>query len=268
MLITANPVLVWLGVPAMAFGAWQAWRRRSMALGFVVIAMCSIWLPWSRIDRVAFNYHWYTILPFFYLLLAYFLAELWGGPSRRTWSLARVSFAVLLVLPAAMWLLKDPLCGLAGVGYVAPSSFECSRSIVDILPLILAWMAGAMIAGWFVLAMARPRAFVFLVLAVAGIGFVALYPAVSALRIPNGWPLIFQGLLPTWDISFQFNFNTSPYLSVPLIGLGPLFLTIAAAALAWFVIRRSNRERSSLPPPPPPGVVGGSTHTQEQGSTH
>jgi hypothetical protein len=250
MLITANPLLTWLGVPALGFGAWQAWRRRSMALGFVMIVLCSIWLPWARIDRVAFNYHWYTIVPFFYLLLAYFLAELWEGPSWRTWSLAKISFAVILVLPALMWLLKDPLCSLAGVGYVAPASFQCGRSIADILPFILGWMAWALIAGWFVLGMKRPRAFVLVVLGAAGIVFLALYPAVSAMRIPNGWPLIFQGLLPTWDISFQFNFNTSPFVSVPLIGLGPLFLTIAAAALAWFVMRRSRRERifqESLP---------------------
>lgn len=243
MLITANPILTWLGVPALAFGAWQAWRRRSMALGFVVIALGSIWLPWARIDRVAFNYHWYTIVPFFYLLLAYFLAELWDGPSRRTWSLAKVSFAVVLVLPAVMWLLKDPLCSLAGVGYVAPASFQCSRSIGDILPLILAWIAGALIAGWFILGMERPRTFVRVVLGVAGIAFLALYPAVSAMRIPDGWPLIFQGLLPTWDISFQFNFNTYPFTAVPLLGIGPLILTVGAAALAWFVIRQSRRRR-------------------------
>lgn len=259
MLITANPLLTWLGVPALAFGAWQAWRRRSMALGFVVIALCAIWLPWARIDRVAFNYHWYTIVPFFYLLLAYFLAELWEGPSRRTWSLAKVSFAVILVLPALMWLLKDPLCSLAGVGYVAPTSFQCGRSIADILPLILGWMAGASIVGWFVLGMTRPRAFVFVVLGAGGIVFLTLYPAVSAIRIPNGWPLVFQGLLPTWDISFQFNFNTYPFTAVPLLGIGPLVFTAAAAAAAWFVIRQSRRGRLSSSRRSPPTSGGGDT---------
>jgi hypothetical protein len=54
-------------------------------------------------------------LPFFLTALAYFLAELWHGPSRRTWLLARFAAAAALVFPAAVWLLKYPLCGLARV---------------------------------------------------------------------------------------------------------------------------------------------------------
>ncbi len=241
MLITANPFLVWLGVPALGFGIWQAWRRRSTGLAVVLIAMLSLWLPWARIDRVAFNYHWYTILPFFYLLLAYFLAELWHGPSWRTWTLARVSFAVVLILPALMWVFKDPLCSLAGVGYVAPSSYECSRSIAEIALPIGLWLFAGLVAGWFVLGMSRPRRLVWAMLGLAAVAFVALYPAISGLPLPNGWPPIFQGLLPTWDISFQFNFNTSPVTTVPLIGIGPALLTVAVAAMAWWMMRAVGR---------------------------
>ena len=39
------------------------------------------WMPWSRIDRATFQYHYYTSLPFLLIALAYFLAELWHGPS-------------------------------------------------------------------------------------------------------------------------------------------------------------------------------------------
>ena len=31
MMLTGNPVLLWMAVPGAAFGAWQAWRRRSQA---------------------------------------------------------------------------------------------------------------------------------------------------------------------------------------------------------------------------------------------
>ena len=74
---------------------------------------------------MAFNYHYYTALPFAFLLLAYFLAELWDGPSRRTWALAKVAFAVVLVAPALMWIFRDPLCAVAGVGKANPTSFIC-----------------------------------------------------------------------------------------------------------------------------------------------
>ena len=80
-----NLVAWWLAVPALAFVAWQAFKRRSAALALVAIAFAVQWISWARIDRAAFQYHYYTALPFLFLALAYFLAELWHGPSRRTW---------------------------------------------------------------------------------------------------------------------------------------------------------------------------------------
>ena len=110
-----NPALWWMAIVAMAFVCWQAFKRRSLGLTLIAVAFFWQWLSWSRIDRAAFQYHFYTALPFFLLALAYFLAELWHGPSRRTWLLARVSAAAALLFPAAVWLLKYPLCGLARV---------------------------------------------------------------------------------------------------------------------------------------------------------
>ena len=50
----------WLSIPAFAFVAWQAFRRRSLALALVMIMFASLWLPWARIDRATFQYHYYT----------------------------------------------------------------------------------------------------------------------------------------------------------------------------------------------------------------
>jgi hypothetical protein len=110
-----NPALWWLSIFAMAFLCWQAFKRRSLGLTLIAMAFFWQWLSWARIDRAAFQYHFYTALPFFLTALAYFLAELWHGPSRRTWLLARFSAAAALIFPAAVWLLKYPLCGLARV---------------------------------------------------------------------------------------------------------------------------------------------------------
>jgi hypothetical protein len=84
-------------------------------LTLITVAFFWQWFSWTRIDRAAFQYHFYTALPFFLLALAYFMAEIWHGPSRRTWLLARVAAAVALMFPAALWLLKEPVCGLARV---------------------------------------------------------------------------------------------------------------------------------------------------------
>ncbi len=120
-----NLVLWWLSIPAMAFVSWQAYHRRSLALALVAIAFASQWLPWARIDRATFQYHYYTSLPFLFLALAYFLAELWHGASMRTWLLARVAAALAVVGPALLWLFRSPLCAFVRVTIVNPASQAC-----------------------------------------------------------------------------------------------------------------------------------------------
>jgi hypothetical protein len=115
----------WLAVPAVGFATWQAFARRSLALALVVVLFLSLWIPWARIDRATFQYHWYTILPFALLALAYFLAELWHGPSRRTWLLARVAAALAVLGPGLLWLFKGPLCWFVGVERVYANSPAC-----------------------------------------------------------------------------------------------------------------------------------------------
>jgi hypothetical protein len=113
-----NLVLFWLSVPAMAWVAVIAWRRRSLALALVMIGFACQWLPWARIDRATFQYHYYTSLPFVILALAYFVAELWHGPSARTWLLARLAAAGALVAVPLLWLLRVQLCAVSGVAQV------------------------------------------------------------------------------------------------------------------------------------------------------
>jgi hypothetical protein len=120
-----NLAIWWLGVPAMAFVAWQAYARRSLALALVGIGFACQWVSWARIDRAAFQYHYYTSLPFVMMGLAYLLAEVWHGASRRTWLLIRLSAAAAIMGPALMWLFDRPLCGFVGVERANPGSQAC-----------------------------------------------------------------------------------------------------------------------------------------------
>jgi hypothetical protein len=126
-----NFVIWWLGIPAMAFAGLMAYRRHSPALALIAIGFAAQWLSWARIDRAAFQYHYYTALPFVVLALAYFMAELWHGASRYTWLFARVGAAVALLLPALLWILSRPLCGFVGVLSVNPGSQACPAVIPD-----------------------------------------------------------------------------------------------------------------------------------------
>jgi len=124
-----NLVIWWLGIPALIFASIMAFRRRSLALALIAIGFAAQWIPWSRIERAAFQYHYYTALPFVVLALAYFLAELWHGASRVTWLVARLGAAVAIVLPAILWILSRPLCGFVGVLSVNPGSQACPALI-------------------------------------------------------------------------------------------------------------------------------------------
>jgi hypothetical protein len=126
-----NLVIWWLGVPAMVFVAVMAFRRRSLALALIAIGFAAQWVPWARIDRASFQYHYYTALPFVILALAYFVAEVWHGASRRTWLLARAAAGAAIAAPAVLWLLSRPLCWFVGVESVNPGSQACPALIPD-----------------------------------------------------------------------------------------------------------------------------------------
>ncbi len=299
-----NPALWWMAIFAMAFICWQAFKRRSLGLALIVVAFFWQWLSWARIDRAAFQYHFYTALPFFLLGLAYFLAELWHGPSRRTWLLARVAAAAALLFPTAVWALRTPLCGLARVqttDYFGNSACGASTGDVRIdarifliaivlvaalaaLALVLlrlerrqargeedrAWILQLLvpvaIAGvllWWLgqngpqdvlfdaalpsdlivlmilpilailaavaLSAQNPRRFVLGVCSVAVLVFLALYPNLSALPMPNKIIGVYNGLLPTWFYGFQFSVNQQ--VSVPVKLIDPTSLSYTALVL-------------------------------------
>ena len=127
-----NLVAWWLAVPALAFVAWQSYRRRSAALALIAIGFACQWISWARIDRAAFQYHYYTALPFVFLALAYFLAELWHGTSRRIWLLARISAAAAILGPFGLWLLHRPLCAIARVNEIVEKSQACPTLIPEV----------------------------------------------------------------------------------------------------------------------------------------
>ena len=304
-----NPAIWWMSIFAMAFVTWQAFKRRSLGLTLVVVAFFWQWLSWARIDRASFQYHFYTALPFFLLALAYLLAELWHGPSRRTWLLARVAGAGALIFPAATWVLKYPLCGLArvspgdywgnticgnGTGDVRVETRMLEIAIVLVVALIalalILWrlerrqnagqedrfwilqlllpvgVAGALL-GWFgtngshdtvfqaalpsdgialvllpvlavmafiVLTARNPRRFVLGACAAVIVTFLALYPNLSALPLPNKIINVYEALLPTWFYGFQFSVNLQEAASVQLFGTWSILLTMVALFVAGF----------------------------------
>jgi hypothetical protein len=149
-----NLVIWWLGLPALGFAAWQAFARRSLPLALITIGFACQWVSWARIDRPAFQYHYYTSLPFLILSLGYFLSELWHGASRRTWLLARLAAGLAILGPALFWIFDRPLCGFVGVERVAKGSIACAPTIPQFV-LTTQTLATAVVVGLSVLVVVR-----------------------------------------------------------------------------------------------------------------
>jgi hypothetical protein len=98
-----NPVIFWLGLPALAFVLWQGLagvRARldevtgrfsvsgtvspqQVALLFVVLTYLGFFLPWAVQPRIMFIYHYLPSVPFLLLALAYVVHRLWQRPWGR-----------------------------------------------------------------------------------------------------------------------------------------------------------------------------------------
>src|SRR3989449_7330702 len=72
-----NVVLFWAGLVAFCWCAVAAIRARSASLAFVLFAGLVQYVAWIPIGRVLFFYHFFTVLPFYLLALAAWLANLW-----------------------------------------------------------------------------------------------------------------------------------------------------------------------------------------------
>jgi len=94
-----NPILFWAGVPAIVYCAVQAWRRRSLALVLIVAAFAFQFLPWTRIERATFHYHYLTAVLFAMVAVAYAVDDLLRS---REWSSLGVAFLVAAAVAGAL----------------------------------------------------------------------------------------------------------------------------------------------------------------------
>jgi len=251
---TGNLVAFWLAIPAIGWTCWQAWKRHSLPLTFIAVAIACLWLPWARIDRATFQYHIFTTLPFTFLALAYFLAELWHGPSRGTWALARIGAAIAVIGAPLLWLLRQPLCGLANTQSVNPNTEVCaglSRALVltDIQAIGVAITVGGLIAAGLALTVSD-RATGYRPLLIPLSFAAALVGAMTVLLGSNGKPF--------FQVTVQAEY---PALAALILLAVPAYFVLRAsdprkfvvgaltAAVIWFVAFYPNI--ASLPVPTP-----------------
>jgi hypothetical protein len=97
-----NPVLFWASAPAIGAALLLAWRRRSWALLLVVVAFGFQFVPWARIERSTFQYHYLTAVLFGFVAIAYVLDEVLRDRSLRDYGIAflvAVAVTGLMIYP-------------------------------------------------------------------------------------------------------------------------------------------------------------------------
>jgi C-terminal four TMM region of protein-O-mannosyltransferase/Dolichyl-phosphate-mannose-protein mannosyltransferase len=256
---SGNLVIWWLGAAAMLFVAIQAFRRRSLALTLIAVGFAAQWVPWARIDRAAFQYHYYTALPFVVMALAYFVAELWHGASRRTWLAARIVAGLAIIGPAAMWILSRPLCAFVGVESVNPGSAACPAVIPDFVltvrtaGLLAVVVIGAIVLGRGILALQRdaeagseatPTSFRGLIVAAIGvaIGF-------AAVAVLPDTPIITLTSVPVEPIALIIGLPLAYFAAQVVVARDArrYIAGLIVAVGAWFVVLYPNLSALPLP---------------------
>jgi hypothetical protein len=253
-------VIWWLGIPAMAFVAYQAFRRRSLALALILVAFLAQYVSWARIDRAAFQYHYYTSLPFIVLALGYFIGEIWTGASRRTWLLARASAALAILGPALLWLFRYPLCAMANVEAVNKGSQACSGNPGNLVitpstgAMAAVLIATVLVVVWLLTGLASPKAAgrqitgrdlaPLLVVAVVGIGALAV-----ASLLPDSEPLFtFNGIVPELiALAALVPLGLIAIVVLTARDARRFVLGLLAACAAWFVILYPNISALAMP---------------------
>jgi hypothetical protein len=91
-----NPILFWAGIPALAACAILAAKRRSMALVLVVAAFAFQYVPWIRIERATFAYHYLTAVVFAMIAVAYLTDELLRRPAWRDLAIGYLALVVVV----------------------------------------------------------------------------------------------------------------------------------------------------------------------------
>ncbi len=221
-----NPLILWSSIGGLVFTGMRAWRGRRPGDALVVIMFLALWLPWARIDRATFQYHLTGSLPFAVLALALLLSAMWHRGSPLALLTGRVTIVVMSFLPAAMWLLRGPLCGLSGVDDPALCTTGGSGigtavalGLLGALPASLAWHTH------------DGRRLIVGLVVVKTLVSVALYPSLSGLPVPDFIASWATTLLPTWDYGWQFAVNTEPAVERSLIGLDTFAIGMLAVGL-------------------------------------
>ena len=71
-----NPLVWWAGIPAFLVMIYFAVREKDKKSGFLCIAYLAQYVPWMKVSRIVFIYHYFPSVPFITLMIGYTMYRL------------------------------------------------------------------------------------------------------------------------------------------------------------------------------------------------
>jgi dolichyl-phosphate-mannose-protein mannosyltransferase len=74
--ILGNPAIWWIGIIAIISSIFIAVKKHDRKIVVVLVAIAAQYLPWVLIPRIAFIYHFFSIVPFAILAIVYVIKNI------------------------------------------------------------------------------------------------------------------------------------------------------------------------------------------------
>jgi dolichyl-phosphate-mannose--protein O-mannosyl transferase len=68
-----NPAIWWIGIPAIFYGSYLAFKKRDKGLTVIITAFIYQYVPWIYVERLTFIYHFFSSIPFVILIIVYII---------------------------------------------------------------------------------------------------------------------------------------------------------------------------------------------------
>lgn len=99
-----NPAIWWAGIPAVLAAAVIAAVRRDRGMTVIFTGLACQYLPWALVPRVAFIYHFFSVVPFMVLSQVYVIKA-----AMEKWPRARYATYAYLCLTGVLFIVFYPV---------------------------------------------------------------------------------------------------------------------------------------------------------------
>ena len=99
-----NPLIWWLSIPALITGIILAVRRKDRYMLVPIIGALFQYIPWMVVRRMAFIYHYFSVLPFLIIILVYLMKVFYEYGKAARWVIY-----IYLILTALLFVMFYPI---------------------------------------------------------------------------------------------------------------------------------------------------------------